>query len=271
MNEIISKYLMSEISTSNDQITMLENRINQFASEEGAHLAIYNRRGTNRFYKVKDDGNRKYLSQKNDEELSKYLQNYYDLRVICKLREWNKTCTTMHEALINHDNFHEDIPPWIIAKVVPIAINSDKFAKDWESGGRRHNTGDDFFQIQTLRGDYVRSKSEALIANTLFLAGLHYRYEDPLQVGKITYHPDFQIMHPLTCEIFYWEHFGKIDDPEYAQKLVDKIESYAEIGIISGLNFTTTYECYNKPLSMLTVNRNIELLFGVKVNIPDTQ
>lgn len=51
---------------------------------------------------------------------------------------------------------------------------------------------------RTLEGEFVRSKSEVIIANSLFLNHIPYRYECALQLGDVTLYPDFTIMHPQT-------------------------------------------------------------------------
>ena len=60
----------------------------------------------------------------------------------------------------------------------------------------------------------MRSKSEAMIAMSLYVQKIPYRYECELKLGSITLFPDFTIRHPETGEIFYWEHFGMMDKPD---------------------------------------------------------
>lgn len=70
---------------------------------------------------------------------------------------------------------------------------------------------------KTLKGHFVRSKSEAIIANTLYLNKIPYRYEAELHLDDVTFYPDFTICHPETLEIIYWEHFGMMDVPQYRE------------------------------------------------------
>jgi len=74
---------------------------------------------------------------------------------------------------------------------------------------------------RALGGELVRSKSEALIANELFHAGVPFYYEKALVApdGSIR-RPDFTIPieTPRGPAVLYWEHWGMLDDPGYAAK-----------------------------------------------------
>ena len=88
-----------------------------------------------------------------------------------------------------------------------------------------------------------------------------FRYECALVIdGKIIY-PDFVIRHPRTGEYFYWEHFGRMHKPDYAQDSFDKLKKYYKKGLVPGINLITTYESENHPLSMEMVEKIIEYYF----------
>jgi len=108
---------------------------------------------------------------------------------------------------------------------------------------------------------FVRSKSEAMIASILFSKKIPFHYEELLSLGEIPYYPDFTIKHPLTGEIYYWEHLGMVDKPEYAQRNYFKLQNYAMHGIILGVNLIITYETKEHPLDMLQVERILECYF----------
>ncbi len=81
----------------------------------------------------------------------------------------------------------------------------------------------------TEDGTKVLSKSEVIVYNMLFGAGLNPIYESELRLGDITVHPDFTIG-TVTGEIF-WEHLGMLDDYEYRKAWERKKKTYAEHGI----------------------------------------
>ena len=64
-----------------------------------------------------------------------------------------------------------------------------------------------------------------------------YRYEFPIKlksesgtgrkVSEVTFYPDFLCLNLRTREEFCWEHFGLMDDEEYANNAAGKINHYA--------------------------------------------
>lgn len=111
---------------------------------------------------------------------------------------------------------------------------------------------------KTDMGFYVRSKAEAMIVHFLYIHKIPFQYERALPLDKTTYYPDFTIRHPVTGETFFWEHFGKMDDPAYCQKVGSKIQAYSIHGIIPSINLITTYETAKHPLSIETIQQNIK-------------
>lgn len=109
----------------------------------------------------------------------------------------------------------------------------------------------------------MRSKSEAMIAMSLYVQKIPYRYECELKLGSITLFPDFTIRHPETGEIFYWEHFGMMDKPEYVKNASDKISLYMKYGIYPNDKLLVSYETQKQPLS----TEQIDLAFSADADI----
>lgn len=114
---------------------------------------------------------------------------------------------------------------------------------------------------KTYSGNLVRSKSEALIDMFLYKNRIPFRYECQLQLGDIYIYPDFTIRHPKTGEVFYWEHFGMMDEQEYCRRACSKIQKYSMNGIIPTINLITTYETKEHPLSAEEVERLVKQYF----------
>ena len=114
---------------------------------------------------------------------------------------------------------------------------------------------------KTSAGVKVRSKSEALIVMLLHSKKVPFRYENLLMLGDCPYYPDFTIRHPQTGDIFYWEHFGMMDIPEYASNAFSKLHVFANYGIISGVNLITTFETSEYPLDLKLVEELIDHYF----------
>lgn len=128
----------------------------------------------------------------------------------------------------------------------------------WQNSPYERNTNHPEQLIhKTLSGNTVRSKSESLIDTSLFLNKLPYRYECALQLGELHFFPDFTIFHPETRKIFYWEHFGMMDDASYSKNTYSKLQIYSSYGIIPSINLITTFETRKHPLTSESVEKVI--------------
>lgn len=132
--------------------------------------------------------------------------------------------------------------------------SQNSLVKTWQVESFEQNTAYPEQLIhQTASGIKVRSKSEMLIDLYLYKNQIPFRYECALQLGEITLFPDFTILHPLTQKIYYWEHFGLMDDPNYIKNACSKLQLYASNGIVPSLQLITTYETRENPLSINTI------------------
>lgn len=108
---------------------------------------------------------------------------------------------------------------------------------------------------KTSSGIFVRSKSEAMISLFLHTNQIPYRYECALHLGGIILYPDFTIRHPITGKMFYWEHFGKMDDSGYSKNAGSKLQLYISHGIIPSIQLITAYETREHPLNYEEITR----------------
>lgn len=70
---------------------------------------------------------------------------------------------------------------------------------------------------RTIKGDLVRSKSEAIIANILYNMKIPYHYEESLWLGHELIAPDFKIAVRSESRFKLLEHCGMMSDPKYRQ------------------------------------------------------
>ncbi|SDA69896.1 hypothetical protein SAMN02910368_02124 [Lachnospiraceae bacterium G11] len=105
-------------------------------------------------------------------------------------------------------------------------------------------------EIYSKRGERVRSKSEKILADMFYDMGIDYKYECPLYLeGVGTVYPDFTFLSKRLRKEIYWEHDGRMDDPDYANSAIRKIDSYIKNGIYPGENLIVTYESSNYTLN----------------------
>lgn len=111
-------------------------------------------------------------------------------------------------------------------------------------------------------GNFVRSKSEVMIDMYLFTHHIPFRYESALTLGEVTLFPDFTIFHPNTNKIYYWEHFGRMDDTNYSKNVFSKLQLYNTHGITPGIQLITTYETAENPLTFDTIENIVSFYFA---------
>lgn len=114
---------------------------------------------------------------------------------------------------------------------------------------------------KTLSGFSVRSKSEVFIANALLAHNIPFRYECQLSTPHGIFFPDFTTLHPQKEDIIYWEHFGMMDNSEYATNVFQKIAYFNSIGIIPGVNLIMTFETKDHPLTTTVIENTIRSFF----------
>lgn len=113
-------------------------------------------------------------------------------------------------------------------------------------------------EIITEKGERVRSKSEKLIADKLYMMDIPYRYECPITlygIGKI--YPDFTILKVESRKEVILEHFGMMDNPDYSDKAIKKINMLEKNGYNMGDNLLCTFETSKTPINM----KNVENMF----------
>ncbi len=93
----------------------------------------------------------------------------------------------------------------------------------------------------TSQGEKVRSKSEVLSCEFYYQLGLGFRYEEVTNVGGVQLAPDFKIYMPDRT-IYYHEHAGMMDDPEYRSRHERKMRLYSRCGIVQWENLLVTYD-----------------------------
>lgn len=143
-----------------------------------------------------------------------------------------------------------------------VLIHEDESLEDWMNASYEKNPNHPENLVhKTITGEYVRSKSEEIIVMCLHTREIPFRYECALELGAITFYPDFTIRHPATGEIYYWEHFGMIDNLQYYNKYIAKMKKYIDNGIIPTIHLIVTYETQDYPLDSARVMEMIDMYF----------
>lgn len=227
-------------------------------------------KGAPRYYwrKAPSDKKGAYLSRESKQQIQALAQKDYELHLlkaarkeIASLERLQARCdkgrllgsqvlTSVYEKLTEA---RKDL-------VEPYELPNDEYARRWqleEYAGNTHPFGS--YSMFTRKGERVRSKSEVLIADALDAAGVPYKYECPLCLGAYdSVYPDFTVLNKNSRKEYYWEHFGGMNDSEYREGMVHKLNKYALADVLPGDRLLMTFETAETPLDTRVVQKIIK-------------
>ena len=221
----------------------------------GKSLMFYNRSSPS-------DAQGTYMPRSQEKLAHTLIQNDYDKKTIPAIEAEIKELKDFLKAYKEKcsDTVYQRLASTRREVVTPLTLDDEQYAATWLKVEYRHKKfAEDAPPLFTDNNEQVRSKSEVIIANALKAAGVPYRYEFPLLMDRnpevevdtdfCHLHPDFYCLNLRTRQEFAWEHFGMMDDPEYAAHAAEKLGLYAENGFFPGKNLIITMETSAKPLS----------------------
>jgi hypothetical protein len=132
----------------------------------------------------------------------------------------------------------------VIAKQPP--IHAQSHTKNSHTGHIHH----------TDRGEFVRSKSELVIANLLHSLELQYHYEYTIEGCNTggTMLPDFVFI-SRNNEIFVWEHLGMLTIPKYRERWSVKRDWYEDNDFVQGINFFVSRDASDGSLDSQMIRK----------------
>lgn len=162
------------------------------------------------------------------------------------------------------EDVYEKMNKYRQALVEPLMLSDQEYVKRWleqEYLGNPYEVQDKRFE--TNRGDLVRTKSEAMIANVYYELGIPYRYEYPFRMhnGKIKY-PDFTLLKMPERKMIYHEHMGLLEDKDYRQANLQKLYDYSKSGLLCTDNLILTFETDYIPLKISDIKKMISQIFN---------
>ena len=180
-------------------------------------------------------------------------QKDYDQRILKMAKKELKLIKQLEDCYRKRgiDDLYENLHPLRRELVIPICPTDEMYVNQWkEKEYVRKDFYGDTSEYHTVKGERVRSKSEIIIADTLFRMGVPYRYECPLYLeGAGTIHPDFTVLNVRKRSVYYWEHMGRMDDPDYCQKALKRISVYEQNEYYPGEKLIITQESSFQPIN----------------------
>ncbi len=224
-----------------------------------------------RYYQRKDDEKRdlKYLGRKDREKIVLLAEKYRNKKYITVTEE---EISQLEKSLKHLSRFNsksdtekvwENLPDQIRNLIEPVPLTDEEYARKWQNKKcRRKKTVEESPYI-TMKGEYVRSKSECIIADRLYMKGIPYHYEVNHTLvdafgEDYNVQPDFTVLNKRTRQEFIWEHLGKLGDDDYCRDNLSKINDYVRNGYMLGKNLILSFESLNSPLNALYVNTMID-------------
>jgi len=234
-------------------IIMSKANKNLLSAPEG-YLRLSRNHNTVQFYNESS-----YIPKANTKLVKELAQKKYDKEVVKRISEEIKKENPDEHCI---ENVLESFPEEIRALVSPYVLSNKEFAKQWSAQSYYCKKRDG--KYLTAKGENVRSKSEVIIADRLNLAGIPYRYEARLKILEnntvYNFYPDFTLLKKKTREEIILEHFGMMDNQEYADNAISKINLYSKNGFIQGKNIFFTFESAKIPLDVETLDNLISYL-----------
>lgn len=256
MLEAISQHRKSIITTINQLVER-----NQKAPD--GTLRIAKKRNGYQYYQRTEvnDTIGKYLTANDKTTAAALAQKDYDTKLI----------KALEEQLSVIDRFISDFDPDKPVQVykdlscprktllTPVFMTDEEFVKQWQNAPyEKLGFKKDDPEFYTARGERVRSKSEILIADSLFRHNIPYRYEYPLyHDGVLIAAPDFNCLNVRTRREYYWEHLGMMGQENYANRNVKKINKYTLNEMFDEKSLIITMETDNAPLNTRVIEEKI--------------
>jgi len=264
MNDKLEKLLTKAIEECKENIKVAKRKL-RYMPEGRLRVSMDGKKI--RLYQCINDSKGKYI-KKSEKHLAMNLANkeYYSLVIneaekrlsgLNKLKKqisgwsWNDIKNNMHK--VKQSMITNDI------------VSEDQYIREWEEADHyyKQQPCENETRYMTKKGHWVRSKTEAFIADTLYMNNIPYHYEEAFYCSDGTiYYPDFTILDVANKRVVIYEHFGLMQDPDYRMIAAMKINKYVESGLIPFETFYYSIEGGEAVVSTDFINKFIENRFA---------
>ena len=203
-------------------------------------IRVKHKAGTFHYLYYQGDKTIKYLRKNDSETIKNLIQKKY-LKLVQKAAKQEVKALSKAIELYpktRMERVYEELPSELKEHALPIIPDDDQFAAKWQAEPFKPKPfRKDAPKLYTLKGERVRSKSEVIIADRLSILRMSDR------------------------KVVYYEHCGKMTDPEYTKDIPERANKYARIGIFQGDRLFYTFESAECPLDIEALNTFIESNF----------
>ena len=220
-------------------------------------------KGRQEYYQVmKNDTVGRYIPKEQFELIGILAQKEYDRKVLQYAKSEYAAIENLLKKyrLINVDTYFGTLRTVRQKLIRPVSLPDDLFVQKWSSAKyEKKGFAEGAPEYYTANGLRVRSKSEILIAETFDRLRIPYHYEHPFKTRSLgVIYPDFTVMNMRTRKTYFWEHCGRMDDPEYCRDWLVRLYAYEYEGVFLGDRLIQSFETSTRPLNMITIERLIK-------------
>lgn len=263
----MDQLLLAKLTLRRDELRELVGRKEAAVKKAPAGTLKYGRRKKDFEYYWRPPGAQtyNYIAKKNRKFAADLAQKGYDERILKAAKKELKLINKLIKACGKDeiDAAYDECPEGRKALVTPVRPSDEEFRAEWnKQPSCLLGFSDNDPEYYTMRGERVRSKSEVIIANTLYEYGVDYLFECELTlpgVGRVN--PDFFVLDIKTRRTIVWEHLGKMDDPSYAERALRKINGYLRKGFIIGETLLLTFESGSQPINTAIIEKMVKYYF----------
>lgn len=263
LNTHLNEEINGQLKIIKSLIKKSDNRLKKLKDIPNGKIQLSQSHGKVQYYYYEKEKNKRtYLKVSEIKKVRKFFQKDYEQRINKKLLEIEKkvekfvNTVNLSEIYAVYDNLHESRKKF----VDPIIETKMSLIENWyDEHPQMQNPFPEKGKIRTNRGEWVRSKSEKIIADALDKYGIPYQYEPMLELkNKKIIYPDFVVLNLRTNKTLYWEHLGLVSERDYAIKNFEKIQKYEENEYLVGDRLIVTMESFEKLLDVKIVEKKIE-------------
>lgn len=245
-----SRAIIENLSYINELVEKSNINLRKYKGLENIHVQSCYSNGREQLYKYDSDtGKKKYIKRDEISGYANIIQRDYEAAVNKKLISMQKILSRVIKELpktelIEIMSIYDKQPVSKRNLIVPMIESNEEYIARWleeHSGGKNSYPIDN--GVYTAKGEYVRSKSEKILADLFEKYSIPYCYEPSFRLnnGNVVY-PDFVILNVRLRKTIYWEHLGLIDREDYANRNFKKLDDYDMSGLELGDNLIITME-----------------------------
>ena len=210
------------------------------------------------YHQYYENGLRKriYLKKTQDKTIRKLAQTEYDNAFLKDAKDLLGTLEILKplnadrdEALLYDElsSSYDKLSPERKSLVIPYVLPRVEYTERWLSK-------------EYANKGVSRDITSFMTADKLHSMGIPYRYEEELCLQGMYVHPDFTLLDPHKRKVYYYEHFGMMQDPEYCRNALIRIAKYERAGYRLGREFFCTFESEENPLDIKMLETKFSFL-----------